>query len=183
VFQIDYLAIFQWGTITFGVMLAVALTYGATKKMLKPATSPPSQMTSTPSLMTPTPSPMPSGKEYFVTIDTNAAMLFYNQAKSEYEMMNYKSSISNCYSSMKEVFLKILNYLNIRFPDDLNIVDMSFLIISKGISLSFLETVQHMNSIRLRSIIDQPVSKEEVLWMLTASKIIIDSCKELPVNV
>lgn len=168
-FQIDYIVIFQWSTITFGVMLAVALTYEATKKMLKSAPS--------------VPTPMSSGMGYFITIDINEAMLSYNQAKSEYEIMDYKSSISHSYSSVKEVLVKILNYLNFQLPQDLNIADMSFVIISKGIRLSFYESVQHMNSIRLRSIADLPVSKEEVSWMLTASKIIIDSCKELPIKV
>jgi hypothetical protein len=169
VFQIDYIVIFQWSTITFGVMLAVALTYEATKKMLKPAPS--------------APTPMSSGMGYFITIDTNEAMLSYNQARGEYEIMDYKSSISHNYLSVKEVLTKILNYLNFQFPQDLNIADMSFVIISKGIRLSFYESVQHMNSIRLRSIADLPVSKEEVQWMLTASKIIIDSCKELPIKI
>lgn len=163
------MVIFQWSTVTFGVMLAVALTYGAVKKMLKPAPSAPPTMS--------------SGMEYFVTIDINEATISYNQAKSEYEIMDYKSSISHSYSSVKDVLAKILNYLNIQFPQDLNIMDMSFVIISKGIRLSFYESVEHMNSIRLRSIADLPVSKEEVLWMLTASKIIIDSCKELPIKV
>jgi hypothetical protein len=150
-------------------MLAVALTYGAVKKMSKSAP--------------PAPPTVSSGMEYFVTIDINEATMSYNQAKSEYEIMDYKSSISHSYSSVKDVLAKILNYLNIQFPQDFNIVDMSFVIISKGIRLSFYESVEHMNSIRLRSIADLPVSKEEVLWMLTASKIILDSCKELPIKV
>lgn len=170
VFQIDFLSIFLWGIVAFAIMSAVAITYNIAKKMLKPA----------PQVSPPT---LSTAKEYFITIDVNDAMLSYNQAKNDFDTMKYKSSISYCYSAVRDILSKILNYLNIQFPQDLNIVDMSSLMLSKGVLVSFVEPTQHINSIRLRSMLDQPVSKEEVSWMLSASKTIIDTCKELPITV
>ena len=167
--QIDFIAIFMWGIIAFGIVLIISITYNIAKKML----------TSQPS----TQQKLSAVKEYFITIDINDAMLSYNLAKNNFDGMDYKSSIMNCYMAVKDVLTKILNYIHIPFSQDLNIVDMSFLALSKGVRVSFIEATQHINSIRLRLILDQPVSKDEVLWTLSASKTIIDTCKELPITV
>ena len=169
-FQIDVFAIFLWSVVAFGIMSAVAITYNIAKKRSKSA----------PQV---SPSTLSTAKEYFITVDVNDAMLSYNQAKNDFDAMKYKSSISYSYLAVRDVLSKILNCLNIQFPQDLNIVDMSSLILSKGVRISFVEPTQHINSIRLRSMQDQPISKEEVFWMLSASKTIIDTCKELPITV
>ncbi|MGQ9780645.1 MAG: hypothetical protein ACUVQ8_00095 [Nitrososphaeria archaeon] len=168
VLEIDFIAILMWGIVVFGVMLAVAVTYNIVKKMIfyqPPKQPPPSSL-----------------KEYFVTIDVGDSILSYNQAKSNFDNMDYKSAIANCHIAVKALLSKILDYLHIPFPQDLNIVDMSFLALSRGVKVSFVEPTQHMNSIRLRSILDQPISRDEVLWMLSACKTMIDTCKELPIT-
>jgi len=170
VFQIDVFILSLWGIVTFCIMSAVAIIYNLAKKMAKP----------TPKISLST---LSTVKEYFITIDVNDAILSYNQAKSDFDSMKYKSSIFYCHSAVRDVLSKTLNYLNVQFAQDLNIVDMSSLIQSRGVRLSLVETARHINSIRLRSMQDQPVSKEEVLWMLLASKEIINACKELPVTV
>jgi len=168
VFEIDFIAILIWAMVSFGVMVAVAVTYNVAKKMV--LYQPPRQEPASPL------------KEYFITIDVSDSILSYNQAKSSFDNMDYKGAIANCHLAVKDLLAKILNYLHVSLPQDVNVVDMSFIILSKGVKVSFVEPAQHMNSIRLRSILDQPVSRDEVLWMLSACKMMIDACKELPIT-
>ncbi|MEM3403368.1 MAG: hypothetical protein QXJ17_02275 [Nitrososphaeria archaeon] len=158
----------MWSLITFGIMVAVAITYNLTKgpRASHPQGSIPVQPT----------------REYFISIDLNDAIALYSKAKESYDSMNYKEAISLSYSAVKDVLTKVLSSLQIPFSPELNIVDMSFLALSKGVKVSFIEATQHINTIKLRSTLDQPITKEEVLWMLSASKTIIDSCKELPLS-
>jgi len=158
----------MWGLITFGIIVAVAITYNLTKR-----TKTPPQQRPIPAQPTP---------EYFISVDLNDAIAFYNRAKDSYDSMNYKEAITFSYSAVKDVLTKVLSYLQIPFSQELNIVDMSFLALSKGVRVSFIEAAQHINTIKLRSTLEQPITKEEALWTLSASKAIIDACKELPIS-
>ncbi|MGB9726948.1 MAG: hypothetical protein ACPLZF_00940 [Nitrososphaeria archaeon] len=167
-FQIDVLALFVWSVIVVCVMSAVIVTYSIAKKILSLSTGKPQTSSSS------------KEREYFISIDVSDALSLYNQAQNFFERGEYKNVVQYCYNAIKDVFIKVLSHFNIS-PEDLNIVDMSYIVQVKGVRVSFIDHVQHANFIRLRMIVGQMVSKDEVSWMLKTCKAIIDMSKELPI--
>ncbi len=168
--QVDIFALLIWSIIVVCIMSAVIITYNIVKRILEL------------SVRKPQPPPMQERKEFFISIDIGEAVSFYNQAQSYFEQGEYKNVIQYCYNAIKNIFTKVLLHLNIP-SEDLNIVDMSYIIQAKGVRVSFMEYVQHLNFIRLKMIVGQIVSKDEVLWALKACKALIDMSKDLPVTI
>jgi len=168
VLQIDVLALFVWSVIVVCVMSAVIITYNIARKILSLSTGKPS------------PSFSSKEKEYFISIDVSDALSLYNQAQNFFERGEYKNVVQYCYNAIKDIFAKVLSHFNI-FPEDLNIVDMSYIVQVKGVRVSFIDHVQHVNFIRLRMIVGQAVSRDEVSWVLKTCKAIIDMSRELPI--
>ncbi|MEM2153613.1 MAG: hypothetical protein QXY76_01745 [Nitrososphaeria archaeon] len=167
--QVDVFALLIWSIIVVCIMSAVIVTYNIVKRIFelsirKPKTLPPKK----------------NEKEFFISVDVDEAISFYNQAQNYFEQGEYKNVVQCCYNAIKNIFTKILAHFNIP-AEDLNIVDMSYVIQVKGVRTSFMEYVQHLNFIRLRLVVDQIVSKDEVLWVLKTCRAIIDISKELPV--
>lgn len=169
--QVDVFALLIWSIIVVCIMSAVIITYNIAKRIFELSARKPQLHPS-----------KKNEKEFFITVDVNEAISFYNQAQNYFERGEYKNAVQCCYNSIKNIFTKILAHFNIS-SEDLNIVDMSYVIQVKGVRVSFMEYVQHLNFIRLRLIVDQIVSKDEVLWVLKTCRAIIDMSKELPVAI
>lgn len=169
VLQVDVLALFIWSVIVACVMSAVFITYNIARRILALSLGKP-------------PSAPSKEREYFISVDVGEALSLYNQAQDFFERGEYKNVVQYCYSAIKDVFTKILSYFNIP-SEDLNIVDMSYIVQVKGVRVSLMEYVQHLNFIRLRMIVGQMVSKDEVSWVLKTCKALIDMSRELPVAV
>ncbi|MCX8189000.1 MAG: hypothetical protein N3F64_04760 [Nitrososphaeria archaeon] len=172
VLQVDVFALLIWSIIVVCIMSAVIVTYNIVKGVFELYARKPKP----PSFI------KEKEKEFFISIDVSEAISFYNQAQSYFEQGEYKNVVQCCYNAVKNVFTKILVHFNIP-SEDLNIVDMSYIIQVKGVRVSFMEYVQHLNFIRLRMIVGQIVSKDEILWALKACRAIIDVSKELPVSI
>ena len=164
--EVDIFAIMLWALVTFSVMIVITLTYNIARRMI--AISPSQNITP------------PTTTEYSVSINTELALTLYNEAKNRFDNMEYNVTVTYCHNAIREVFSKVLQYLQIPFSQDLNIVDMSMLMVSKGVKISFVQPSQYINSIKLKSILNHPISHGEASWVLSACKTIMESCKDLP---